>query len=829
MPDFININTNLSNDILKSLNYIGYPKNYVRLNYQFSDFIEPTPVLRRTNIGVFGREPFDYRSACISINFLNNDNNKLSPTNFRAFGAPHIFFINNGYTERWSNDSHDIRKVETIKTAHLISYIRSNRKHLNPEYIIRQKSDFSKLASFQPDLFIDSGLIIALDRDASIRVDYLIRNLIANIEKSFKLKNQSLDTELIFKLIFFLLTAKLLSDRDIATQPKIDFLNYKSVLEGVSNFYKSKIINRILSVDKNIIQSATDEISKIISLKNLSIDTLTYIYENTFVSPDSRKKLGIHSTPSYVADYILSQIPFKNIPLGKLSIFDPMCGHGIFLVSAMRKLKNDLPIEWDGKKRHNYFTKHLRGVEIDSFALEVANMCLTLADFPESNGWQLTHDNIFNGKILENYCATTNVLLGNPPFEYENYNSKQYPKPALLLNRAVVALPKDSYIGIVLPSSFLDSVDYRKTREFFLINYSLLSVTNLPPNTFLYSTSETSVIIAKKANLNKTIYYSEVDSSHKDKFKYDFSKTWEVKLKSNYFQQRKTLKVLILNELWSFLNTYDNLDSIASIKIGVQNEPSLVTPKRDYKLQGFIDSVQAIVTPEQDFYQYTTNQKYYIPSDPKRRRRNAWNYNWSIPKLLVPTGRMSAGPWKFAAAIDYMGRYATRNFFAIWTKEKKINIEVISAILNSPLASAYVYANSTGRSIPKRIYKSIPIPSNLDLFSEEITLMVKIYLKTIEAGDFISAYSKVLEIDAFILKLYKLPPQYEFNLLKLFYNQTRPVPFKFMEYYPKDYTSWIPLHIFISEKYKNSTLTNFIDFFPKIKNEKTIFFLENLQ
>ncbi len=42
---------------------------------------------------------------------------------------------------------------------------------------------------------------------------------------------------------------------------------------------------------------------------SISVDTLTYIYENTFVSPESRQKLGIYSTPSYVADYVMSQIP----------------------------------------------------------------------------------------------------------------------------------------------------------------------------------------------------------------------------------------------------------------------------------------------------------------------------------------------------------------------------------------------------------------------------------------------------------------------------------------------------------------------------------------
>lgn len=820
--------TPLTADIVKSLYNIGYPKNYIKFDYQFSDFFEKTPVLRATNIGVFGREPFDYRSACISINYLDEDN-KINPYNFRAFGSPHLFFIKNGYTERWNNNANDIKRIETIDTNNLPNYIKDNSKHLKPEYIIRKKSDFGKPSHFQPHLFIDSGLIMALDHEASIRVDYIIRNLISDIEYIFKAEDKSYQVEHLFKLIFLLLTAKLLNDRDIITDPPIDFSNHKTVIEGVSNFYSSKIYNKLSTINDEIIKSAVAEISKTISLRNLSIDTLTYIYENTFVSPESRKRLGIHSTPSYVADYILSLIPFEELPQNKLNVFDPMCGHGIFLVSAMRKLKNYLPIEWNGKKRHQYFTKHLLGVEIDSFAIEVAQMCLTLADFPEANGWQLKQSNIFKGKYLEQFCEETTLFVGNPPFEYENFESKQYPKPALLLERALPKLPKNSFIGIVLPSSFLDSVDYRKTRESFLRNFSILSITNLPPNTFLHSSSETSTIVARKGESKKHIYYSEVNSIHIDKFKYDYSKTWEIKLTQDYFKNKKSLKVPLLNEIWTYLDAYEKLDSITEIKIGVQNEPSLVKPKIDYKEDQFENSVPAIISPKTEFYQYLTNQKYFIPSDVKKRRRLAWDYDWTIPKVVVPTGRVSAGPWKFAAALDYEGRFATRNFFAIWSKNEKITIEVIAAILNSPIAAAYVFTSSTGRSIPRRVYKSIPIPKDVLYYSEEITSMVKDFMSFLGVNDFSNANIKLLEIDALILKLYKLPPEFEFKLLRLFYNQKRPVPFDFWGYYPKEYDSWIPLHIYISEKYKRSTVGNYLNSFPKIENEETIEFIENLE
>jgi type I restriction-modification system DNA methylase subunit len=824
--------TSLQNDIVSSLIAIGYPKNFILQDYQFSDFyVDSIPLIRKTSIVAFGREPFDYKSACISINLPKDINSQQPPTHLRALGAPHIFVIKNGYTERWNNDSQNVKRIEKIRTENLPTYIKDKRNYLEPNYIIRKKSDFEQPTAIQLDLFIDSGLVIALDHQASIRLDNVIRKLIADIENSYSTstKEQPIDVEIIFKLIFVLLTAKLLSDRNIITEPQIDFSDYRTVLNGVSNFYNRKIITKILEMNKDIVQSAVNTISQTIPLNNLSIDTLTYIYENTFVSPESRKSFGIHSTPSYVADYILSKIPLINISKDKLNIFDPMCGHGIFLVAAMRKLKEILPMKWNGKRRHEYFIKHLQGVEIDNFALEVANMCLTLADFPESNGWDLRQGNVFKDNILENFAKGTNVLLGNPPFEYEKYLGREKPKPALLLNRVLPVLPRDSYIGIILPNAFLDSGDYRETRDLLLRHFSLLHITNLPANTFIYSSSETSIIIAKRGTYNKPIYYADVNRKQIKEFKYNSSKTWEITLEHDYFLNKQNLKVPVLNEVWNYLKDYDRLDKVADIKIGVQNEPSLVTPKTDYKVDEFKNSVPAIISPQKDFYQYVSNQKYYIPAEKKVRRRKAWNYNWSQTKIIIPTGRISVGPWKFAAVIDYKSRYATRNFFAVWPTKENISVETLSAILNSPLAAAFVYANSSGRSITKRVYKKIPIPPNLDVFSEKITSMVKDYIMALKQLNYEEAHLRILDIDASILELYNLPPKFEHNLLKIFYDMKRPVPFDFYKYYPKNYDSWIPLNMYISQKYGRATFNGFVKSFPQINNKETVKFLEDLK
>jgi type I restriction-modification system DNA methylase subunit len=165
-------------------------------------------------------------------------------------------------------------------------------------------------------------------------------------------------------------------------------------LEIVSRYYGSSEKPLIKNTPKEILSCMSEEIGGIFSLKNISVDTLAYIYENTFVTEKSREEMGIHSTPSYVAEYVVSQLPIEELSQNEWNFLDPTCGHGIFLIAAMRRMRELLPAGWSGRKRHKFFVDRIHGVELDAFSIEVARMCLMLADFPESNSWALLHGDI---------------------------------------------------------------------------------------------------------------------------------------------------------------------------------------------------------------------------------------------------------------------------------------------------------------------------------------------------------------------------------------------------------------------------------------------------
>jgi type I restriction-modification system DNA methylase subunit len=827
------LNTNINlNRIEGAFHKIGYKRNLTRRNYIYANFFSEDIAELTVDLGIFGQEPLDYRSACFGIHFVGSSNktSESIANDLRAFGAPQIFIIDNGNAERWIVKETEVRFQERIRTNRLPYVIESNQSKWKPDSMIRAKSGFAKPEVQQLD-FVDIGLLPALEHEASKKIDTLLNNILHNTEVEFKRNRFKFDASILFHIVFSFLAAKVLRDKDIAAD--IDFSLPQETLKRVYKHYGAAIGKGIDVIPPNILQKISLEVGKGFSLRNISVDTLTYIYENTFVSPESRKKLGIHSTPSYVADYVLSQMPIEDIPRDKRHVLDPMCGHGIFLISAMRRMRELLPKDWSSARRHKYFTTHLHGIEVDSFSVEVARMCLMLADFPESNTWHIEQEDVFSGEALKKNISKAMLLIGNPPFEIIEGKSPDTPKPRELLRLVLPDMPNGSLIGMVLPQSFLDGSDYKDIRNTLLINFEILNLTTLPDRIFKYSNSKTSIVIARKnkPNKNSITIYREVRDQQKDEFQARNKVTWEDNVQQEYFisNMRGQLVVPFLREIWTYLEDNPRIDNFIEIKIGVQYDYKQVKDimHKVIRDKAFPNSKSGIANTSKGFVQYTASDTVYLSTEKKYQRRKAWNYDWRKPKIIVPASGMSRGPWRYAAAIDMQGRLISRNFYAIWSKSKDINIETLAAILNSPVAQAFVYSHSSYRTIPKRVYSSIPVPKKMIIIQPFIDSLVKQYLWILSRNKE-AAKDLLLQIDSEIIKAYELPPRLERQLLDIFWGQRRHVPFNFMGYIPPEQNSWIPLHIYISEQYKEATPYNILKKLPVIKDKDFIKYLKSI-
>ena len=86
---------------------------------------------------------------------------------------------------------------------------------------------------------------------------------------------------------------------------------------------------------------------------------LAYVYESALIDRDTRSKLGTHSTPTWLVDYVVGRLrPWieREIPVAERRVFEPACGHAGFLISAMRLLSELLPADWR-EPRRTYLAK----------------------------------------------------------------------------------------------------------------------------------------------------------------------------------------------------------------------------------------------------------------------------------------------------------------------------------------------------------------------------------------------------------------------------------------------------------------------------------------
>ena len=243
--------------------------------------------------------------------------------------------------------------------------------------------------------------------------------------------------------------SKILHDKDVAGFIRLDLTDLEEVYERLADHYDSQSPRPVAiggRKKRDALVAAAEKIQKFGHCGCVSTEALAYLYESALLDRETRSKLGTHSTPTWLVDYIVGRLrPWieRDIPVGDRRVFEPACGHAGFLISAMRLLSELLPAGWH-EPRRAYLRKRLRGVEKDTFALEIARLSLTLADVPNPNGWALTEADMFGVDCLEHAVREATIVLGNPPFENFDKNDRRegwLPNKAAETFRRVVETP----------------------------------------------------------------------------------------------------------------------------------------------------------------------------------------------------------------------------------------------------------------------------------------------------------------------------------------------------------------------------------------------------
>lgn len=795
--------------IEKELLGLGYRSEAIIHDYSFADVLLVSGEERRVDLAAFTQVPESYRSAAFGV--ITGGDDEASVVGRRALGAPILFSIGEIDVGVWRvGAGGSPRLLERVGLDALPDLFRRNADRWRPQAVHRAKSLGQAHAAYQLD-FVDFGLLLAIEHEVELKLDRLLQQVVEQLLSGLDGERE----EAAFRTTFRLLAAKILVDREHpAAMPWRD-LPVQKVLDGIEAYYNlgglsSQAASRLPA---GSVSAAWDLLRQAISFRNISSDSLAFVYENTLVTADTRKRFGTHSTPRQVAEYVVGRLDLAQFDLDALTIFEPFTGAGTFLVAALRHLRDLLPEGLTGEQRHAFLVPRIRGAEIDTFACDVAILSLILADFPNANGWKINPEDLFRPAALAQEVASAKVILCNPPWEdfdiaeradYPAMAAKSFSKPMAVLGTILDARPEG--IGFVLPQGFLRQKQYAELRQRVADLYGRVELTSLPDRVFQRAGFESAVLVASElrpeADPRLTRLVSTVVEDRDRTAFLQAGKLSSERRRSKVVREGD-LWIGALDEMWEHLARYPQLGGVADVHRGLQWRRQRAgvssTPR-----QGFL---KGVFRPADSLLQFGITRTVFLDMDPAAAyRMGPLERPWDAPKVLANVARLSRGPWRLAAAYDTSGLVASQAFFGIWPKDASVPAEAIEAILNSPLASAFIVESGSNQHLTNDQLRRLPLPKRGDM--AEIAKRARRYrdalsnlaTEALNGADAQAELSRLMvEIDAEVLKAYALPPRLERRLLELFRGQEhrRPVGHSFDGWVPEDFTAFIPLHEFI--------------------------------
>ena len=812
---------------------IGYQNNLLLSEYSFADVLGDEPQARRIELAAFAQEPSSYRSACFGVTVPQSSNSEaILP--FRALGAPQILALQpeEGRIDHW-------KILAQGKPEHIGSYaadyirtvIQEHQDEWRPDQVLRAKSIGFSRDPRQLD-FVDIGLLPAIDGIVQKKLDILLNQVLAAVKHLYQEHSQSaLDYKALFRLVFRLIAAKLLSDRQ--RPGGWNSSDAQTAIKAVKDFYFQGAHSEPVLPNEQAQDLAWNILRKAFSFSNLSVEALAYVYENTLVRPETRKVQDIHATPPEIAEYVVRHLPFEDLDMSACRVFEPFAGHGPFLIAALGRLRSLLPTQFTPQERHERLVRMLSGMEIDSFAVEVARYSLMLADYPNSNGWRIDTADVFNSPEADKQLEQAQVILCNPPFGDFTPEERQVNTSIHSTNKAVEALRRvllhpPKMLGFVLPNVIRNGQSYREIRKQLATHYQHINLVALPAGPFRHSTVETTVLTAYGTREGQSVWRSSgVDKQDYAQFIQTGEVSWQIERRINYVPSQSKLVVLPgrLQQVWDALSHLSLLADVANVHQGIQynisvkdNAPALVS---NVLQDGF---APGLVTARGGFEPYNVSSFSYLNINSRLMRRKAYKLPWDKPKVIVNAARISADRWMIAGAVDKQGLICSQRFHGIWPKSD-VPVEVIAAVINSPVANAFVSTQRTSRDNQVRTIETVPMPTFRLEQVDTITSLVREYRayreqwleQPLQAAHFERLCRQlVYQIDAEVLAAYDLSPRLEKELLDYFAGYKRPGPVQFDRYYPPGFRPAIPWREFISEDFRASSARQTLERLPVI-------------
>jgi hypothetical protein len=712
------------------------------------------------------------------------------------------------------------------------NFFSTNELCLSPRKIYEAKTIGRVLGGQrQMDLFVDTGLLpYAEEAIGSVLVAEVV-NAAGNLKEAFPGRITIPQQEWIFKSVFRLLAAKILKDKGVPGFKAAKLDDVYDTLQRVQRHYGSEEPVEIgQRRQQKALEAAGNLFNRMGNLRNLTTEALADVYEQALITAETRKLHGTHATPSYLVDYVVWQLAhwIEKIPPEHLNVFEPACGHAPFLVGMMRLLRN-IPVKHSSASLSAFLRDRLRGIEQDSFALEIARLSLTVADEPNPNGWNsLKLGDMFAGQHLEDAAQKCTVFLSNPPFEEG--------KPFQMLERAFKQLPASAVFGVVLPSTLLFGKNLNRERiiefrKWLVSNCELAEVSMFPDGLFAFADQEVTLLLGRRFPTLKAlpvrVRCRRVREDEKEPFKQDYRFTSDRVFPQTAFAARDGYALWVAEleeEVWSWLKERPKLESIAKVGQGL-------THKGKRKLRGkqvvsekpFHGGKPGYAFSRGDWQLHGQPELSYIHLDPRVILRPRLGVHRGKAQVLVPRNPVR-DIWRLKAFLDVEGHPFLGAFVAVRPRDANMHpLEYLLALCWSPLANAYVYTHSLKRQIQDGDLRQLPVPHTNEVGIRHVVNAVRAYFSAATRFDtqppegdleferrseprvsIETLHGLLKEVDAQALRLYDLPARAERKLLEQFSDRPRRgVPGLFTRYFPPGFAANIPLYAYLSHTYQD--------------------------
>jgi hypothetical protein len=805
----------------EGLGSVGYDEAHIRRNYDFCDMMGTDALVRQIPLAAFAGYPQSYRNARVGV-ILVNESDDFSATNYRALGAPLLMTVENDTVQPWVAGPASVKSAGApFSVRDTLRVFQENSKFWGPEALGRIKKSADVSSQSQSDFF-DTGLVPALERQFQTRLKELLERSFLEIAAAYKeVHGKTPKVSPLFAFLFRFVTAKIFMDRaDAKGWDKLD--DPLEILKAAER--QTGLLDKPESDfrRKHILDVGWRSVSSTLHFQNLSVPDLAFVAESAFITDRTRNELGVHSTPEGLADYIVNQLPWNEVPVSERVVFEPFCGHGIFLAKALERLGQDIDPTLGPGARHRYFQKHLIGAETDPLSLEICRQVLTLSDYPNNNSWQLYHTDVFDWPEWTSTLQSVAVVLANPPYEAfsdkyrKSIDAVKTKPPAEFLHRLLQYPPR--LFGLVLPQSFLSDPVYEDANRKIARQYDVIRVVELP-RLFRYANNETVVVIASGLRVDGPtvqVHYAEVRKDGVAEFLDDWRvsepRSAVVPVPSPAGGPRFALRLPPPNSVFNEIPSCLTLGEVADVRQGIHwtartDGKPMSAPRTDVasdaRRKGFhqgVEKMKGNLTQLQlrtiRFLSLADNNQ--DPSTRANRRP------WEKRKVVCNAARFQPlSPWRLATWADSAGLAFTKQFFAIWPHEG-VSEFAIAAVLASPVANAFSFERDLDRHNHIETLRELPLPHRKHLQSDgELHTRAKNLQDMLTVRDFVQSPSieavveAFLRLDAAVLDAYELPPSTQYKLLRMFNGWSRPLaaPFDqaFREYFPVHFQDEVTL------------------------------------